>query len=352
MPENANKPLIGAFHNASSGCFWYRIKQPMEMLASKGIPTQLIRVNEDVDDSPVAYQTYGAYPFSMEKVYRHFKENGKRVIYDADDALDLIDPSNPFYYSVMKDAHSADQALEWCDEVTVSTPAMKRYMENKTDKKITVIPNCYTHSEWEFPRPRREGIRIGFAGSATHVKDLIGIIPVIEKLQKKHPITFIIMGFGQTSYENWVKEFRYVATADAIKDLVELDKSLSLIKFEWVSYVDYTLYPSCLINMALDIGICPLQDTPFNRCRSACKSMEYTLAGALALASDVEPYRNDHNSVKVKMDEWEQTLTHFIESPEGANHEYGKHLKWTQENRKWETQFEALKSIYLPEKIV
>ncbi len=320
----------------------------MQMLEANGIKTQGIHLNEDMDDSPLAYQFYGATPFSKEKVFHYLKGEGKRIIYDTDDALDLIDTSNPFYYSVKKDLSSANEAIEYADEITVTTPAMKRYMEGKTDKKITIIPNCYTPSEWDFPRPKREGIRIGFAGSATHVQDLIDIIPVIEKLQAKHPITFLIFGFGQTTYENWYKEFRFIATPEAQKDLEELDKRLSKIKFEWVSFVDYKLYPQTLINMALDIGICPLKPTPFNLCRSACKAMEYTLAGALVLASDVEPYQNDNNSIKVKDGEWEQTLTHFIESPEGANYEYGKHLKWTQENRKWNTQFETLKNIYLP----
>ncbi len=343
--ENAT-PTIAYFNHTPSGCFWYRIEQPMNMLKENGIDVKSISLEEDVEDTISAFQLYGAYPFSFERALRFLKENKKKIIYDTDDALDLIDPTNPFYYAVKKDANSVDEILQFCDEVTVSTQAMKEYMQNKTDKKITVIPNCYTPSEWTFPRPKREGIRIGFSGSATHVDDLVEVIPIIEKLQAKHNITFIIMGFGESSYEQWFKEFRYLATPEGKKSLTELDKRLAKIKFEWVPFIEYKKYPTTLINMALDIGICPLKDTPFNRCRSACKAMEYTLAGALALASDVEPYRNDHNSVKVKDGEWEQVLTHFIESPEGANHEYGKHLKWTQENRNVNTNLEALKKVY------
>src|ERR1035437_1471058 len=124
MSENA----IAYFHNQSSGCSWYRIHQPMNMLNANGIKTQGIHLNEDVEDTPLAYQFYGATPFSREKVFQSLKKSGKRIIYDADDALDLIDQSNPFYHSVKKDLSSADEALLFADEITVTTPAMKRYM--------------------------------------------------------------------------------------------------------------------------------------------------------------------------------------------------------------------------------
>ncbi len=341
--------MIGHFAHKPSGCYWYRIKQPMDMLNSNGIKTQLIHVDEDVVnfDELSAFQFYGAYPFSMEKVLKSLKESGKHIVYDTDDALDLIDTSNPFYYSVKKDLGSVNEILTYADEITVSTKALAEYVRTKTDKKITVIPNSYTPSEWIGERPKREGIRIGFAGSSTHVKDLIDIIPVIEKLQKKYPITFIIQGFGLgNDYKEWFKEFRYLATPEAQKLLIELDNNLSRIDFEWVPYIDFDKYPTSLRNMALDIGICPLKETPFDRCRSACKAMEYTLSGALALASDTEPYRGDLSSVLVRDDEWEKAIENYIVFPERRNSEHQTHLKWLQENRSIEKQLEPLKEVY------
>ncbi len=341
-----SKNAISYLRHGPSGCYWYRIKQPMEMLSANGVATEPIELNKDLDDSFVACQFYGAYPFSFEKIFQYMKETGKRIVYDTDDALDLIDLSNPFYYSVKRDTGSVDLALRYADQVTVSTPAMERYMRSKTNLPITVIPNCYTPSEWTFPRPQREGIRIGFAGSATHVQDLIDIIPIIEKLQKKYDITFLIMGFGMSDYQTWYKEFRYMAPPEATKMLLELDKRLMNIRFEWVPYIEFIKYPMSLINMALDIGICPLTDTPFNQCRSACKAMEYTLSGALAIASNLEPYKNDHNSVLVYPFEWEEVLEYYITHPNERKAEHASHLKWTQENRNIETQLEPLKKVY------
>src|SRR6202012_594649 len=142
----------------------------------------------------------------------------------------------------------------------------------------------------------------------------VDIIPVIRNLKAKHPdLKFFIMGFGQTDYQSWYRQFRYTAPPEAIIVLEELDKQLALLgEFDWVQYVDFDKYPMSLINMSLDIGICPLKETPFDRCRTACKAMEYTLSGALALASDTTPYREDKSSILVKDHEWEAMLEFYI----------------------------------------
>ena len=339
---------VGFFRHTPSGCFWYRIKNPMDMFKANGIGTEFIELDKDINDfdNIKTFQFYGAVPFSFEKIFEFLKKENKKIIYDADDALDYIDESNPFYFSVKKDLGSANMAIEYADELTVSTPEMKKYMETKTSKPITVVPNCYVPSEWAFPRPKREGIRIGFAGSATHVQDLIDIVPIIRKLQTKYPITFIIMGFGMSDYKSWYKDFRYTAPLLAQKQLEELDKALEGMEFEWVSYVDYDKYPSSLINMALDIGLCPLKDTPFNRCRSACKAMEYTLAGAVALASDVAPYRNEATSVLVKDGDWEDAIELMCKHPDVRKNFNDAARTWLEENRKVDSQLVTLKRVY------
>lgn len=352
MDKNAEikRDSIGYWpHSKKSGCLWYRVNQPLDALKKDGVKTHAIQINTTMDDDFKSAQFYGATNVSLGKVYESFKQSGIKIVYDIDDALEWIETSNPFYFNVVKDLGSHREALQYADEVTVSTPSLIPYLKGRYQGKITVVPNCYTPSEWTYPRPQREGIRIGFAGSATHVQDLLMIVPIIEKLQKTHPITFIIMGFGNADYGSWYKDFRYSAPSQAIKDLEALDLALSKIKFEWVSYIDFDIYPSTLINMALDIGLCPLKDTPFNRCRTACKAMEYTLSGALALASDVEPYRYDTSSVLVKDNQWEEVLTFYIENTEIRKDQQKNHLKWIQDNRNIENKshLDLLKTIYI-----
>lgn len=336
---------IGYFNHQPSGCFWYRIKNPMDVMNAHGIETRMINLDEDVViDDMTHIQVYGIYPFLFDKVLKEFKSQGKKVVYDLDDALDLIEPTNPFYYSVIRDKGSQREIFKYADHITVATEELAKYARTKTEAPITVIPNCYEPNEWRFPRPDREGIRIGFAGSSTHVEDLLEVLPIIAKLQKSYDVKFLLMGFGNGTYEEWARGFRFSSPPEALKVLDELENILKDMKFEWIPFVDFVNYPSTLINMALDIGICPLKDNPFNRARSASKAMEYTLAGALALASDLPTYSQDPTSTLVT--DWEKALTHFVENPDDIKKFQQENLKWVKENRNINLRMDLLKSVY------
>ncbi len=344
--ENKNAK-VAYFNHQPSGCFWYRIKRPMDILENNGVPTLMINLDQDVNmDYVQSLQVYGIYPFSFDKVFKTLKNDGIRIIYDMDDALDLIDTTNPFYYNVKKDAGSQREIFAYADHITVATQELARYARERTTAPITVIPNCYDQKEWNYPRPTRDGIRIGFAGSSTHVEDLLIVLPAICNLQKKYDIRFLIMGFGQDSYEQWLTLFKFSSPPEGIAAINKLEEYMKDITFEWIPYVDFQHYPSTLINMSLDIGLCPLKDTPFNRCRSASKAMEYTLAGALAIASNIPTYSNDPTSVLVD-NNWEETIEYYITNPEKRQEKYEEHLAWLRENRDMNTQADLLKSIYL-----
>jgi hypothetical protein len=72
--------------------------------------------------------------------------------------------------------------------------------------------------------------------------------------------------------------------------------------------------------------------------------MEYTLSGALALASDMPPYNQEYCSVLV--DDWEKVLEHFITHPEEIEPTRSSHLKWIQENRNIKSIVPKLREVY------
>lgn len=338
---------VGYFRNQPNGCYWYRVQRPMQALASAGVKTVPVTINEDMSiDELNAFHLYGAYPFSFQPALVKLKtEYGKKLVYDMDDASTLIEEVNPFYLDIRKNIGSMKELVSFADEITVSTPVMADYVKTlEPNKKITVVPNCYTPSEWLFPRPRREGLRIGFTGSSTHVTDLIPILPTIKKLQDKYKFTFILYGFDKVGYNNWFKNHRFVSTEKGQKELEIFDKLLSEITFEFVPFTDFDVYPGTLTNIALDIGLCPLTPTPFNDCRSASKAMEYTLSGALAIASNSPAYTQDPTSIIAH--NWEEALEYFITHPEEIQPIQQQHLSWIQKNRNIDTIVPLLKEIY------
>jgi O-antigen biosynthesis protein len=334
---------VAYFPHQPSGCFWYRTEHPMRCLEENGIPTIAINLDEDIDiDNIQSFHMYGATPFSMAKILDYLKEQKIKIVYDIDDMLDLIDENNPNYYAVKKDLGSFNQMINYADEITVATPYIKEVLTKRTTTKITVLPNCYIPEEWNFQRIPHEEIRIGFAGSATHVSDLVDILPAIKNLQSKYNIKFYIMGFGHHTYDQWFRDYRYTSTEKGKIDLIKLDKHLKEIKFEWVPFVNYKLYPKVLTELSLDIGLCPLKDTPFNRCRSASKAMEYNLSGALVLSSHVEPYITEPTSITTF--DWEKDLNYLVEN---YKLKYGRALHWLKEKRTMQSKFDILKSVYV-----
>ena len=338
---------VGTFRRNKSGCYWYRVKRTQDILKKSGFKTVTMNLNEDIDDDIDIYSIYGSQPFSMRKVLNSFKEDKKKIVYDVDDALTLMEESSPFYHDIMASVPSFIENLQYADEITTTTAEMERYLRTKTDKKITVIPNTYDPTEWTFERPKREGIRIGFAGSPTHLGDLLLVLPAIRNLQKKYVFTFILFGFSKYgTYREWYAAERFAAQGQRLADLLEFDKLMSEINFEYVPFVDYELYPTVLTNIALDIGLCPLRDTPFNRCRSACKAMEYTLSGAVSLASDVEPYKSEVDSILVSDGNWEDAIEALIKYPDVRKTFLEASKTWIEENRNMNSQIETLKKVY------
>jgi len=321
----------------------------MDLMYNHGIDTRSLDIHtdfsEDLYNEIKAVQIYGIYPFSFKSAIETMKKDGKRIIYDFDDAMELVDPSSPFYNAVQRDKGTAKAMFDLSDHITVATPTLKEYASRFTSAPISVIPNCYVESEWKYPRPKREGIRIGFVGSATHVEDLIPVLPTIRKLQKSHNIKFYIMGFAKTDFDLWVRQYKALAEEAGKQAVDNFVKELQEIQFQWIPFVDFEHYPSTLINLSLDIGLCPLKDTPFNRCRSSSKAMEYTLSGALALASNLPTYSQDPTSVLV--DNWEDVLTYYVTHLDKIEPKRQEHLEWLQKNRNIENQLVLLKDIYM-----
>lgn len=341
---------IGYFAHQPSGCYLYRIKHPMDALNAHGFPTVKIGLDQDIDlENMQSLQVYGIYPFSFSRALKILKDDNKKLVYDLDDATELIDETNPFYLSVKRDTFSQREILPFMDHITASTPVIADYIRGKTQAPITIVPNCYSPNEWMYPRPKREGIRIGFAGSTSHIPDLLMVLPAIKNLQKKYDIKFILFGFGPEDYESWLRSIKFMATEEALKCLEEFESFMKEIDTEWVPFIDFSQFPDTLTNISLDIGLCPLTDTPFNRARSASKAMEYTLSGALALASDLEPYRADPTSILVKDTEWEEKLEYYILNIEERKKRHKEHLEWIQQNRNINSprMIDLLKSIYV-----
>lgn len=322
-----------------SGCWWYRIHQPAKALIKHVSPDDMIvACTTLLDPEPMQVWVDQA-----DAIYSGMLENdkfldwmegeqarGRRLFFDYDDDPFNVSPFNPAYekrglkevefttgdgrplgkwkdgqngFSLEENQKRADtfiRALRQCDLLTTPNAHLadkfSRYSQN-----VKLIKNMIDLSAWRpLPLVKDDRVRIIYQGGWSHFGDWQIIKKPLKKVMEEHKnVDLVVM--GQT-YEGILKEFP--------QDRVQR-----------VDWVDVEAYPYLFRSLDGDIGICPLEKSEFNLCKSELKWEEYSALEIPAVCSQVGPYiaAVDHGLtgfLAKNETEWEQYLTELILSPE------------------------------------
>jgi len=233
---------------------------------------------------------------NVDKVRRaiaQFHAVGTRIILDYDDNFLDIPDWNPAKLSV-EAQDSIRDLLGLVDGVTVSSDTLKRYYAPYA-KRIEVIPNYVETQAWPDTRKDNAKIRIGLLGSRSHVEDW----KLVE-----NPLRRIMERYGDQVI---------LCVSDPVPEYLH---DLPLEIQPWVSIDRYPM----LLNQ-IDIGLCPLQDDVFNRCKTGIKALEYGMAGAAIVASPTQ-YREivaGRGTIARNEEEWYAGIEKYIVSPVQRN---------------------------------
>lgn len=191
------------------------------------------------------------------------------------------------------------RSLELSDRLIVTTQPLKDFYQDYI-ADVQVIPNALVENTWfdlpVTPRPRNGKLRVGWAGAQQHLGDLDMIQTVVAALADQ--VDWIFMGMCPPSIKPHVKEVH--------------------------PFVSISQYPQTLANLDLDIAIAPLEDNPFNACKSNLRLLEYGAMGWPVVCSDVYPYRSDDPPVfrvGTEPDEWLAALNQLIDNEELRRHQ-------------------------------
>lgn len=218
-----------------------------------------------------------------------FKQRtGKKLIYDIDDNYLDVPESNPVHKEFEKGKRNRamlSTMFYFADALTVSTEPLKDRLQahfkhvHNQEKPIFVIPNMNDVADWQYKSVAKDKKRIviGYSGSNSHQDDLMIVIPVIDKLMKKYPnLWFEIIGaIDKDKLDTYFRHF-------SPKNLERVAMLAATPTF-WE-------YPPYLAKQKWDIGIAPLVDSAFTRCKSHIKWMEYSMFKIPTVASRVYPY--------------------------------------------------------------
>ena len=255
-------------------------------------------------------------PMSATVIFSVRDELKKKIVIDLDDNFWDIDPSNALYDGFKageKDRAYLGAILSLADAVTVSTYPLKEKVYNhirdvqKIEKPVHIIPNLNDIKDWPFTNAKRTDGRIviGYSGSTSHYDDLKLVLPAIIRLMKRHKNLWFEM-LGLITEKQALDIFKGVPLH--IVDRMALVGSTDM----------FTEYPEWLSKKGWDIGIAPLVDTAFTRCKSSIKYLEYSTMKIPTVASYVYPYSHDvlgrkvithgHDGFLVGPYEWEEHL--------------------------------------------
>lgn len=227
---------------------------------------------------------------------------GVRVVADTDDAYFMPADHGPFDAALEPHLKCMRALAEQADLITVTCEPLADEMA-ALGRPVRVVPNWVSEDEFK-PRPRHHGqlgrrgrLRVGFAGGPTHLLDLAAVLPAIGQLQRTHDFDFVLFGLFDRDMRATVERARTLTAKQAADPRLSAFSAFARA----LTGVHYTHHPSvpqaefarALSALDLDIALCPLLDTAFNRCRSGVKFYQYAAVGTATLASDVAPYRGE-----------------------------------------------------------
>jgi len=197
---------------------------------------------------------------------------GVRVVVEIDDDFEHISPRNISWKAVQPNlspgrnrAHLA-HACELADLVTVSTPALADVYGRHG--RVVVVPNCVPESYLLLRQDPHDDVYIGWSGSTeTHPDDLQVCGNGIARAVAATGAKVAIVGTGKGVRRN-------------------LGLAETPLASGWRTLLDY---PEALAQF--DVGIVPLELSPFNEAKSWLKGLEMAAVGVPFVASPTQQYR-------------------------------------------------------------
>jgi GT2 family glycosyltransferase/glycosyltransferase involved in cell wall biosynthesis len=267
-----------------SPCAYIRLLQPLDHLAVGGgfdvvlaDADAALRYRADI----VITQRYAVPDIaSADALAAHCRRTGATLAYDLDDDLLHIPRDHPDAAMLRPKAKVIQRLLRDAGAIFVSTKALAAGLA-PLRRDAVVMPNGLDERLWAdlpagaLPGRRERGgpIRLLCMGTATHGGDFALIEPALTRLKDTFGARVAIDMIG-------------VSTRPDLPDWVDRPAMPPNATATYPGFVNWITQ-----QQGWDIGLAPLADTAFNRCKSAIKTLDYAALGLAVVASDVAAYR-------------------------------------------------------------
>lgn len=216
-----------------------------------------------------------------------------RFVIDYDDAIFHNYDLHP--NSLIKNliGNKIYKIVKYANAVITGSPYLSSHL-NKYTNNIVEIPtsiNFFNYKSSFQLDPIKNDITIGWIGSKSTSVNIVNILEVIKRTYSLNPkITFKLMGFDNN-----------------LKSQLDLPN---------VEFYNWSAQEELIFLKEIDLGIMPLEDTPFNRGKCGFKLIQYMAMGKPTLSTPLEANvkinRNNCNLFATSNEEWVECINKFI----------------------------------------
>jgi processive 1,2-diacylglycerol beta-glucosyltransferase len=250
---------IGIITPINKGKLYHRVEVPFAKLADRlhitifdGLTVENPATNYDV------LILNGAFMQPTELLY-NAKKQGVKIIWDVDDWIEL--PTWHDKYDSFQNFIFGSQQREIARLADVIWVASKELHRRFNSKKTHYIPNAIDTDDEQWKKTKRYSYDVVWTGGSTHYSH---IAKMLNEIQKKK--TIILGGYDEKNAQVW--------------NYFDNQFGDRLAAFPNVSAYEYGE-----IYSYGKVAIAPLENNPFNQCRSVLKALEAAAYG-LPFATD------------------------------------------------------------------
>jgi glycosyltransferase involved in cell wall biosynthesis len=299
----------------NGGCGFYRLRAPAEEAAKLGVDISIesgldVTAHTDADGMVTVQEIKVDVDLiicqrpldnSMTAVIKQAKRQGIATMVEIDDDFSTVHTQNVAHSAMIGKTAGhqwVDTAASIADHVSISTPQLAKYARHG---RYSVLRNCVPSSIFDTPQQKsnQSWPRVGWTGTVqTHPTDLQETKGRIGEVLKANGLPFNVIGDGSQ-----------VATH------LRLDRDTEVFATGWVDLDMYYQY----VYSFIDIGIVPLELSPFNQAKSALKGLEYAALGIPFVASPTREYERLEaygiGKTAQSPGEWKKHLQRMIDRP-------------------------------------
>ena len=203
------------------------------------------------------------------RLVKALRKAGKRLVYVIDDDLLCVPREvNSFFYYGQKEIHGFIRGMiDRSDVILSPSPLLLQKYAVDGRKAVQIEEPAVDPVPYE-PHDQANPVKIGFAGSIDRISDIETILKdALLQIRREYGEKVVFEFFGA------IPSFAGELNAKCIPYTE--------------SYDDYR---KMLNEVAWDIGLAPMPDTPFHACKHYNKFVEYAAAGITGIFSQVYPY--------------------------------------------------------------